>query len=86
MVAVYLAAITTFLAYHLFGYGLRHTPAQFATILTLAEPAAATVLGITALGITRRPSRLPHPVFFAGAESLGSGRRAQGSRCDHLRR
>lgn len=49
-VAAYLAAITTFLAYRLFGYGLRHTAAQAATTLTLAEPAVATVLGVAVLG------------------------------------
>lgn len=49
-VAAHLAVITTFLAYRLFGYGLRRTPAQIATTLTLAEPAAATVLGVAVLG------------------------------------
>jgi drug/metabolite transporter, DME family len=49
-VAVHLAVVTTFLAYRLFGYGLRHTAAQTATTLTLAEPAVATVLGVAVLG------------------------------------
>jgi len=49
-VALHLAMITTLVAYRLFGYGLRHTPAQTATTLTLAEPAVATVLGVAVLG------------------------------------
>lgn len=48
-VAVHLAVVTTFLAYRLFGYGLRHTAAQVATTLTLAEPAVAAVLGVVVL-------------------------------------
>ena len=49
-VALYLAAFTTFLAYRLFGRGLRSTPAQVATTLTLAEPAVATLLAVAVLG------------------------------------
>ena len=49
-VALHLAACTTFLAYRLFGRGLRSTPAQVATTLTLAEPAVATLLGVAVLG------------------------------------
>jgi DME family drug/metabolite transporter len=49
-VVVHLGVITTFLAYRLFGLGLRHTSAQVATTLTLAEPAVAAVLGVAALG------------------------------------
>ncbi|MFE7634648.1 DMT family transporter [Kitasatospora sp. NPDC057518] len=48
-VVLHLAVITTFLAYWLFGHGLRHTTAQTATTLTLAEPAVAAVLGVAAL-------------------------------------
>ncbi|MFJ9968860.1 EamA family transporter [Streptomyces avermitilis] len=49
-VTVHLAAVTTFLAYRLFGYGLRHTAVHVATTLTLGEPAVAAVLGGTVLG------------------------------------
>ncbi len=49
-VSVHLAVVTTFLAYRLFGHGLRHTVAQVATALTLAEPAVAAVLGVAVLG------------------------------------
>ncbi|WP_449657755.1 EamA family transporter [Streptomyces echinatus] len=49
-VAVYMALFTVYLAYRLFGYGLRRTPASVATSLTLAEPAVAAVLGVTVLG------------------------------------
>ncbi|GKQ41989.1 DMT family transporter [Streptomyces sp. A012304] len=49
-VAGYLALFTVYLAYRLFGHGLRRTPASVATSLTLAEPAVAAVLGVTVLG------------------------------------
>ncbi len=49
-VALHLAILTTFVAYRLFGRGLRHTSAQVATTLTLAEPAVAAVLGVALLG------------------------------------
>ncbi|MFE7559392.1 EamA family transporter [Kitasatospora sp. NPDC057500] len=56
LVALHLGVVTTFLAYRLFGRGLRHTSAQTATALTLAEPAVAAVLGVAALD-----ERLPVP-------------------------
>ncbi len=49
-VALHLAVFTTFLAYRLFGYGLRHTTVTTATTLTLAEPAVAALLGVTVVG------------------------------------
>lgn len=49
-VALHLAVLTTFVAYRLFGRGLRHTSAQVATTLTLAEPAVAAALGVALLG------------------------------------
>ncbi|MGW3248205.1 DMT family transporter [Streptomyces sp. NPDC001070] len=55
-VVLHLAVLTTFLAYRLFGRGLRHTPASVATTLTLAEPAMAALLGVAVLG--ERPSPL----------------------------
>lgn len=55
-VALHLALFTVYLAYRLFGHGLRHTPASVATTLTLAEPAVAALLGVTVLG-----ERLPAP-------------------------
>lgn len=48
-VALHLALCTTFLAYLLFGHGLRHTSASAATTLTLLEPAVAAVLGVVVL-------------------------------------
>ncbi|MCW3843782.1 DMT family transporter [Micromonospora yasonensis] len=48
-VALYLALVTVYLAYRLFGHGLRRTPASVATSLTLAEPAVAAVLGVAVL-------------------------------------
>ncbi|MDX3073854.1 EamA family transporter [Streptomyces sp. NPDC088354] len=49
-VVLHLALLTTFLAYRLFGHGLRSTTASAATTLTLAEPAVAAVLGVAVLG------------------------------------
>ncbi|MGA4539373.1 EamA family transporter [Uniformispora flossi] len=49
-VALHLSVLTTCIAYTLFGLGLRHTTASVATALTLAEPAAAAVLGVVVLG------------------------------------
>lgn len=49
-VTTYLALFTVYLAYRLFGHGLRRTPASVATSLTLAEPAVAAVLGVAVLG------------------------------------
>ncbi|WP_447002776.1 EamA family transporter [Saccharothrix isguenensis] len=49
-VTAHLAVFTTFVAYLLFGRGLRRTSAAAATTLTLAEPAVAAVLGVVVLG------------------------------------
>ncbi|MFX0578563.1 EamA family transporter [Nocardia nepalensis] len=66
-VALHLAVFTTFVAYRLFGYGLRHTTAQVATTLTLAEPAVAAVLGVVVVG-----ERLPI-VSWCGLAVLALG-------------
>ncbi|MEU8899235.1 EamA family transporter [Nocardia sp. NPDC048505] len=66
-VALHLAVFTTFLAYLLFGQGLRHTGVAVATTLTLAEPAVAAVLGVTVVG-----ERLPL-VSWCGLAILASG-------------
>jgi DME family drug/metabolite transporter len=66
-VALHLAACTTFLAYRLFGRGLRSTPAQVATTLTLAEPAVATLLAVAVLG-----ERLP-ALSWCGLGVLAAG-------------
>ncbi|MFI2610641.1 DMT family transporter [Kitasatospora sp. NPDC018619] len=66
-VVLHLAVVTTFLAYWLFGRGLRHTTAQTATTLTLAEPAVAAVLGVAALG-----ERLP-TASWCGLAILAAG-------------
>ncbi|MEV0293792.1 EamA family transporter [Nocardia sp. NPDC050710] len=66
-VVLHLAVCTTFLAYRLFGYGLRHTSVEVATTLTLAEPAVAALLGATVLG-----ERLP-AVSWCGLVVLASG-------------
>ncbi|MHB9857199.1 DMT family transporter [Streptomyces sp. YIM S03343] len=66
-VAGYLALFTVFLAYRLFGHGLRRTPASVATSLTLVEPAVAAVLGVCVLG-----ERLPG-VSWGGLGVLALG-------------
>ncbi|WP_129838882.1 EamA family transporter [Streptomyces sp. RFCAC02] len=63
-VAAYLALCTTFLAYRLFGHGLRHATAHVATTLTLAEPAVAAVLGVAVMD-----ERLP-AVSWCGLAAL----------------
>lgn len=49
LVVAHLALVTTFLAYVLYGRGLRTVTAAVATTLALAEPAVATVLGVLVL-------------------------------------
>nr|WP_222110047.1 EamA family transporter [Streptomyces cupreus] len=66
-VAGYLALFTVYLAYRMFGYGLRRASASVATSLTLAEPAVAAVLGVTVLG-----ERLP-AASWGGLAVLGIG-------------
>ncbi|WP_371484076.1 DMT family transporter [Kitasatospora sp. NBC_00315] len=66
-VAVYLALFTVYLAYRLFGHGLRRTPASVATSLTLAEPAVAAALGGAVLG-----ERLP-AASWGGLAVLAAG-------------
>ncbi|MEV4342890.1 EamA family transporter [Actinoplanes sp. NPDC049596] len=66
-VAVYLALVPTYAAYRLFGYGLRHTTATTATVLSLAEAAVAALLGVALLG-----ERLP-ALSWAGLLVLVAG-------------
>lgn len=66
-VALHLAVFTTFIAYRLFGYGLRRTTAQVAVTLTLGEPAVAAMLGVAVLG-----ERLPL-VSWCGLAVLALG-------------
>ncbi|XVU29516.1 DMT family transporter [Actinoplanes sp. CA-054009] len=66
-VAVYLALVPTHAAYRLFGYGLRHTTATTATVLSLAEAAVAALLGVALLG-----ERLP-ALSWAGLLVLTAG-------------
>ncbi|MEU3018670.1 EamA family transporter [Nocardiopsis sp. NPDC007018] len=67
LVALHLALFTVFLAYWLFGVGLRYTSASTATTLSLAEPAVAALLGVALLG-----ERLPL-VSWAGLVVLALG-------------
>jgi DME family drug/metabolite transporter len=73
-VAVHLALFTTFLAYRLFGRGLRGISAQLATTLTLAESVVATALGVALHG-----ERLP-AVSWAGMAILAAGLAGAGGR------
>ncbi len=66
-VALHLGVFPTFLAYRLFGHGLRHTPASVATTLSLAESAVAAVLGVAVVG-----ERLPM-VSWCGLVILALG-------------
>ncbi|RLP83947.1 EamA/RhaT family transporter [Mycetocola lacteus] len=49
-VTAYMALIPMFLGYVLFGFGLARIPASTATMLTLSEPAIATVLAVLIVG------------------------------------
>ncbi len=49
-VAIYMAIIPMFLGYLFFGYGLRHIQASTATLITLLEPAVATLFAIAIVG------------------------------------
>lgn len=50
LVALYMAIIPMFLGYVLFGYGLNYIEASQATLLTLLEPAVATVMAVLIVG------------------------------------
>jgi DME family drug/metabolite transporter len=50
LVTAHLAIVATFLAYLLYGTGLRVTPVATAATLSLAEPATAALLGLVVLG------------------------------------
>jgi len=50
LIALYMAIIPMFLGYVLFGYGLNYVAASHATLLTLLEPALATVMAVLIVG------------------------------------
>lgn len=50
LVGLYLAIIPMFCGYLLFGYGLRHLEVSSATLITLLEPAIATLLAVIVIG------------------------------------
>lgn len=49
-VAVYMAVVPMFLGYVLFGYGLKFISASQATLITLLEPAVATIMAVMIVG------------------------------------
>jgi DME family drug/metabolite transporter len=50
VLVLWLGVVTTAVAYRLFGWGLARLPATTVATLTLAEPLAATMLGLVLLG------------------------------------
>ena len=50
LLAVYLAAVTTAVAYALYGVGLRTVRVRTSAVLSLADPGAAALLGLLVLG------------------------------------
>lgn len=50
VIALYMAIIPMFLGYVVFGYGLNYVEASQATLLTLLEPALATVMAVLIVG------------------------------------
>lgn len=49
-VVIYMATIPMFLGYLLFGYALKHLEASTATLITLLEPAIATLFAVALVG------------------------------------
>jgi len=49
-VMLYMAIVPMFLGYLLFGYALKHLEASTATLITLLEPAVATLLAVSIVG------------------------------------
>lgn len=49
-IALYMAIFPMFMGYLLFGYGLKHVHASQATLITLLEPALATVMAVLIVG------------------------------------
>jgi DME family drug/metabolite transporter len=66
-VACYLAIVPTFLAYRCYARGLSRVAVTAATTLTLAEPAAATILSRLLLG------QRPTPLGWLGVATVGVG-------------
>lgn len=50
LIALYMAVVPMFFGYVLFGYGLNYVEASQATLLTLLEPALATVMAVLIVG------------------------------------
>jgi drug/metabolite transporter, DME family len=50
LVVIYMAIVPMFLGYVLFGYGLNYIEASQATLITLLEPAIATVMAVLIVG------------------------------------
>jgi len=50
LMALHLGLVATTLSYALFTRGVRDTPVATATLLSLAEPTTAVVLGVTVVG------------------------------------
>ena len=58
LLAVYLAAMTTAVAYALYGVGLRTVRVRTSAVLSLADPGAAALLGLLVLGEPARSSTI----------------------------
>lgn len=67
LLLVYLGLVPTVLAYALYFWGLRSTPATFAAIIALLEPLISSVLAVAFLG-----ERLSPTAVTGGALLLGS--------------
>ena len=67
---LWLAVVTTVIAYGLFYAGLRSTPGSIAMILTLLEPVTAVVLAATLLGEPLTVANVLGGVFLLGAVVL----------------
>lgn len=73
LLAVYLGAIPTALAYVVFARGLRHLPTAEVATLTLAEPVTAAALGMVVLGEQLSPAAaLGAVLVIAGLAALAA--------------
>jgi DME family drug/metabolite transporter len=72
LVVVYLAALTTAVAYALYGSGLRTVRVRTSATLSMADPGAAALLGLLVLGEPARPTTVVGLILlFLGLAVVG---------------
>ena len=74
LLALYLAAVTTAVAYALYGVGLRTVQVRTSAVLSLADPGAAALLGLLVLGDPARSSTILGLVLLLFGPALVAAR------------